>query len=329
MAGASARRRLMWIERLLVLVGVVCLSYYGYASVSAAVFQREQRQQFEEMRAAAAESEASPTNAVAMEKDPTRPSREQADESIAPPPTRAGDLVGMLEVPRLGIATPVVWGDDEKLLDVAVGLLPDTPLPWEPGNSAVAAHRDGLFRPLRRVRVGDRVIVRTARGDLEYEVRRTRIVEPTDLSVLEPLDADALTLITCYPFNFVGSAPQRFVVHAIRTSGSTLAADGMLPSRSLVSVAPYSRATAAPPVVRPAATAATTLAATRAAAGSTRVSGAKKPPTSRIRAAKRADTKSVRDKRARAAAPAASSKSKAGDDDRPKKRRWYHIFTGR
>ena len=117
---------------------------------------------------------------------------------------------------------------------MAVGHLPDTPPPWETGNSAVAAHRDGLFRPLKDIRVGDRLTMQTARGDFEYEVRDTKIVEPSDLSVLRPLDADALTLITCYPFNYIGSAPQRFIVHAVRDG--RLAGDGsVLPSRSIAS----------------------------------------------------------------------------------------------
>jgi sortase A len=122
----------------------------------------------------------------------------------------------MLEIPRLGLSAPVVEGDDADALRGAAGHLPDTPHPWENGNSAIAAHRDGLFRPLRRIRVGDEVRVQTVHGPIRYKVRDTRIVEPTDLSVLQPTRGATLTLITCYPFNYVGAAPQRFIVHADR-----------------------------------------------------------------------------------------------------------------
>jgi sortase A len=111
-------------------------------------------------------------------------------------------------------------GDSEATLDVAVGHLPDTPKPWEPGNSAFAAHRDGLFRPLKNIRVGDDVRVRSVHGEFVYRVRGTKIVTPDDLSVLEPTATDTLTLITCYPFNYVGHAPKRFIVQAERLTGS-------------------------------------------------------------------------------------------------------------
>lgn len=107
-------------------------------------------------------------------------------------------------------------GDDDATLDMAVGHLPDTPRPWEPGNSAMAAHRDGLFRPLKGIKVGDELRLRTREGDFTYRVRETKVVMPTDLSVLEPTEHNSLTLITCYPFNYVGAAPKRFIVHADR-----------------------------------------------------------------------------------------------------------------
>jgi LPXTG-site transpeptidase (sortase) family protein len=122
----------------------------------------------------------------------------------------------MLDIPRLSMSTPVVRGDDDATLQLAAGHLPDTPKPWEPGNSAIAGHRDGLFRPLKNIRVGDEVFVRTTRGDLRYRVSDTRIVTPDDLSVLRPTASHTLTLITCYPFYYVGSAPKRFIVHAER-----------------------------------------------------------------------------------------------------------------
>jgi sortase A len=105
-------------------------------------------------------------------------------------------------------------GDDEEVLTSAIGYLRDTPPPWLPGNSALAAHRDRLFRPLERIRVGDDIWLATPYGDFEYRVRRTLVVEPTDLWVLDPLPAVGLTLITCFPFGYIGHAPHRFIVQA-------------------------------------------------------------------------------------------------------------------
>jgi sortase A len=90
-------------------------------------------------------------------------------------------------------------------------------MPWDTGNSAIAGHRDGLFRPLKDVKIGDEIRFRTTRDQYRYRVTKTSIVTPDDLSVLAPQsDPATLTLITCYPFYYVGSAPKRFVVHAAR-----------------------------------------------------------------------------------------------------------------
>ncbi|HEX6164527.1 MAG TPA: class D sortase [Vicinamibacterales bacterium] len=179
------------VEWLLLGLGLGCLGIYAYETVEARRFQSEQAAAFE--REATAE----------------RPLTE----------IRTGSLIGMLDVPRLELSTPVIEGDDTGTLKRAVGHLPDTPMPWDQGNSAVAGHRDGLFRPLKDVKVGDEIRFRTTREELRYRVTKTSIVKPDDLSVLEPQDgASTLTLITCYPFYYVGSAPKRFIVHAERLS---------------------------------------------------------------------------------------------------------------
>jgi sortase A len=109
-------------------------------------------------------------------------------------------------------------GDDEATLNVAIGHLPDTPLPWHEGNSALAGHRDTFFRPLQYIRVGDELHLSTFHGDFRYQVRETMVVSPDDVSVLRPTDRPMLTLITCYPFRYVGNAPRRFIVRAERTT---------------------------------------------------------------------------------------------------------------
>ena len=151
----------------------------------------------------------------------------------APPPDETpavASVIGRLDIPRLHVSAPIKAGDDDTVLDAAVGYLRDTPLPWQPGNSALAAHRDRLFRPLERIRVGDEIRLSTTHGELLYEVSRTLIVKPDDVWVLDPSPDADLTLITCFPFTYVGHAPKRFVVQArkvnleVRTEKSELRA---------------------------------------------------------------------------------------------------------
>jgi sortase A len=131
-----------------------------------------------------------------------------------------GQTLGLLEIPRLSLRTVVVEGDDPTSLLVAAGHLPDTPLPWQPGNSVVAAHRDTDFRPLKDIREGDVIRFHTADTAMEFVVREFFVVEPTDLTVLRPTAQPTLTLITCHPFNYVGPAPRRFIVRAERVPGA-------------------------------------------------------------------------------------------------------------
>lgn len=181
----------VWLEWLLLGIGLGCLGVFAFETVEARRFQAERAQEFA-----------------------------QAAKSYAPVMVRAGGLVGMLDVPRLQLTTPVIEGDDDTTLNRAVGHLPDTPLPWEDGNSALAGHRDGLFRPLKDIKIGDEIRFRTSREELRYRVTDTAIVEPDDVSVLEQQASPTLTLITCYPFYYVGNAPKRFIIHASREDSS-------------------------------------------------------------------------------------------------------------
>ena len=183
----------MWfghlLEWMLLGFGIGCFGVYAYETVEARRFQAEQT--------------------AAFERGVLTRSRSTV--------VKQGDLVGMLDVPRLRLSTPVIEGDDTGTLRRAVGHLPDTPMPWKAGNSAIAGHRDGLFRPLKDVKIGDEIRFRTTREEFRYRVTGTKVVEPDDLSVLAQHSKPAtLTLITCYPFYYVGSAPKRFVIHAAR-----------------------------------------------------------------------------------------------------------------
>ncbi len=138
------------------------------------------------------------------------------DGRVAPASLAVGEPIGTLQILRVGLSGIVVEGDDDSVLDRAIGHLPDTPLPWHSGNSALAAHRDALFRPLRDVRSGDVLRLETPHGDFDYRVRETLIVKPEDLWVLDATAVPMLTLISCYPFDFIGHAPERFIVRAER-----------------------------------------------------------------------------------------------------------------
>jgi sortase A len=130
----------------------------------------------------------------------------------APPP--AGSVIGKLEIPRIGMDTIVVQGDSDSILKLAVGHLPGTPLPGQTGNMVLAGHRDTFFRPLRNIRIGDHIVMESPNGFHDYVVESASVVAPTDLSVLQSSGSPELTLITCYPFSWIGSAPDRFVVRA-------------------------------------------------------------------------------------------------------------------
>jgi sortase A len=199
MASETARRRLTVIERLLILGAVVCLGWCVFVVARAWRYQS---------RATATTSSAPATSMPAVE----TPVETPAGPSALP----IGEPMGRIEVPRLHVSAAVANGDDDGTLTVAIGHLPDTPFPWEAGNSALAGHRDTFFRQLRNIRVGDDMRVATPYGDFAYQVSRTLIVTPDDLSVLEPTPEPTLTLITCYPFSYVGHAPKRFIVQAVR-----------------------------------------------------------------------------------------------------------------
>jgi len=125
-----------------------------------------------------------------------------------------GDLIGRLEIPRLRISVMVLQGVEDQTLVAGAGHVPGTPSPGSDGNVVIAAHRDTFFRTLERVVPGDRIQIDTATWRHAYIVESTEVVDPNETRVMESRGRRELTLITCYPFYFVGPAPRRFVVHA-------------------------------------------------------------------------------------------------------------------
>jgi sortase A len=178
---------------ILMLVGTCALSWVAFQYVAAAWFDREAREALEHLR-------------------------QVPEASTMPKPEviSAGEPIGTLEITRVGLSGVVVEGDSDAVLDRAIGHLPDTPLPWKDGNSALAAHRDTIFRPLKGVRLGDVLRLKTPHGDYDYRVTETLIVKPDEVWVLDPTPVATLTLISCWPFNYIGHAPERFIVRAER-----------------------------------------------------------------------------------------------------------------
>lgn len=191
----------LWAERLLWSLALFCLAWGSVHLVQ---------------RRAAARAHHAEVSAL-LTRQPALPLHqgEAIPAATLPPrPLSLGAPIGEIHVPRLGLSAPVVEGDDDERLTGAAGHLLDTPLPWHGGNSAIAAHRDTLFRPLQHIRTGDRIELRTSHGVLHYLVRDTLIVRPDEVWVLEQGAGRTLTLITCYPFRYVGRAPKRFIVRA-------------------------------------------------------------------------------------------------------------------
>jgi sortase A len=125
-----------------------------------------------------------------------------------------GDILGVLSLPALDLEMPIYDGDSDVVLDRGIGRIRGTARPGEKGNLGIAGHRDGYFRVLKDAKIGDELVVKTTNGPEHYEITEISIVEPSDVHVLYPTEEATVTLVTCYPFYFVGSAPQRYIVRA-------------------------------------------------------------------------------------------------------------------
>jgi sortase A len=130
--------------------------------------------------------------------------------------------VAVLRIPQVNLVAPVLEGTDDFALNRGVGHIRGTAGPNDAGNFAIAGHRDGFFRALKDVSIGDAVEIELRDRLVLYRVTNTSIVNPTDVSVLKDHTAPTLTLVTCYPFYFIGSAPKRFIVEAVRAGSVPL-----------------------------------------------------------------------------------------------------------
>ena len=187
---------MLWIERGLVALGVVLAAYCAAILVEARFHQT---------------APLAPPLVVTQTVLPG-----DSSDHKAPPPAvpAAGVLLGRLEAPSVKLSTSVLEGSDDATLSRGSGHIEDTPFPGQPGNVGIAGHRDTTFRALRNIHIGDTLQFRTADRLYRYRISKTWIVEPEDVYVLDPTPQPALTLVTCYPFEFVGHAPHRFIVRA-------------------------------------------------------------------------------------------------------------------
>jgi sortase A len=229
------RSGLRLLKALLLIVGLVGVGYYTYTLADEYVYQAYENWAFDQqiagrgpvtfgdyVRAQTPFGFLLGTKATVPPKSiPHTTSPEP--KSPAPPPE--GTLLGRVEINRLHLSAIVRQGVDAKMLALAVGHVPSTALPGQVGNFAIAAHRDTLFRALKDIRKDDQVSFQSSNGTYTYQVLATKIVKPTDVSVLSSnggglipgVDGSRdklLTMITCYPFYYIGSAPNRFIVEA-------------------------------------------------------------------------------------------------------------------
>ena len=176
----------------LLAAGLIVLGYVAFVFSGARVYQRSEQQRFERLL---------------------------AEVGVAPAAIE-GMAIGTIHIARLGLTAVIVQGASSDILQRAVGHLSETALPGDSGNVVLAAHRDTFFRPLKGIRVGDAIIVRTYTGEYEYVVVSTAVVSPDAVEVLRPTREPTLTLVTCFPFAYLGTAPDRFIVRARAVHGA-------------------------------------------------------------------------------------------------------------
>jgi sortase A len=183
------------IANIFVVLGLLVVGYWTAVQIKARLYQSQETSRFAVKREATA-------------------SRLQSHPEVRRPYPRSGSTLGLLEIPRVGLSTIVVEGSDERELKLGLGHIPGTSLPGDGGNVGIAGHRDSFFRPLRLIRTNYMIKMITEQQEHQYKVVSTLIVEPADVQVLYPTGSETLTLVTCYPFDFLGAAPKRFIVRA-------------------------------------------------------------------------------------------------------------------
>jgi sortase A len=212
--GGTARwpRFRLGLELTLWIVAAATLGYAGWMAADAGLYQLRAEREVEAM----------------LERLP--PGNDDPGRGVRAEP---GAPVGRLSIPAVDLSVVVAEGIDDDVLRRAVGRMPRSAWPGEDGNVVLAGHRDTFLRELEHVRVGERILLESASGRHEYEIEWTDVVDPDAVEVIADTAYPALTLVTCYPFRYVGPAPRRFVVRARQLAADqTAAAPSALRSES-------------------------------------------------------------------------------------------------
>lgn len=218
-SGSATRRRtaLRGGAAAFALFGFGCLVWVGWTIGESTVVEAREGRRLAQAREALTEE--APARAPTLEGSQAAHLGRDAAASDDPgwEELSEGDLVGRIGIERIDVSAIVLAGTSRRTLRRAVGHIPGTALPGEPGNVGLAGHRDSFFRELGDVEPGDHITLETIRGDVTYRVDSTFVVDPSDVHVLDPPEnGEIVTLVSCYPFYYVGPAPQRFIVHGHR-----------------------------------------------------------------------------------------------------------------
>ncbi len=201
------------VARLLLLIaGVVCLGIYCGSYVYRTSYQLYEGWRFDHeapAKAPAPPPEEKPSALPVVLPDPDRGT--PSPKSLSSP----ANIIGRISIPRLHLSAIVEEGVDDLTLSRAVGHIPGTALPGENGNVGIAGHRDTFFRALKDLQPRDKIDFTTRFGRFHYTVESLRVVQPDDVGVLKPSGGQTLTIVTCFPFQYIGNAPHRFIVHAV------------------------------------------------------------------------------------------------------------------
>ena len=210
------------IRFLFFIIGFSALAYCGYVLIDAKLYQSYQTRRFqEEMEASKPSANREPASSLLPPLEQAKPVQ---TESVTPTNSRLSPL-GRIEIRTIGLSAMIMEGIDPRTLRRAVGHIPGTPLPGQAGNVALAGHRDTFFRALQNIREGDEITLQVLSGLYRYRVDSITVVDPGDRRVLNNSDGEILTLVTCYPFSYLGPAPKRFIVRAHRL-GETATGSG-------------------------------------------------------------------------------------------------------
>src|SRR5262245_1645578 len=195
-------------------IGLACVVAWSAISVDGVIGRQREISRFAALQAAAL-TEPHPPDQSLWSRERIAAWRDALKEPGPAP-------LAILRIPRIHLEVPVLEGTDDAALNRGAGHIDETATPGTDGKSGIAGHRDGFFRGLKDIGPGDAIELETLGGIEIYRIQRTWIVEPEDVSVLDPTPTRALNLVTCYPFYFVGSAPQRYIVRAVAETASTL-----------------------------------------------------------------------------------------------------------